>query len=160
MRCDAEGYTTPVFSSLSIYMKLWKTKHLPVVPVNQCLLCSSRFGRRCEVTRHLRFYHHYSVEMAKECAAGLQHDQLTNMNFKDLGEVLPRRTKSRVNEEAREAARRQREAYLKANRVEFPNFFGAITVPRDNVDYVFDVPSVGQRLQLTNKPGCNKKRYC
>ncbi|CAG2247529.1 unnamed protein product [Mytilus edulis] len=153
MRCEVEGCETPIFSSLSIYIKHWKAKHIPVVPIYQCSICQSRFGRRCELTRHLRFFHHLSVEDTNTILCKVQPEQLPNMHYRDPGDVLPRQAKPRVNVEAREAARRHRELYAAEHKVEFPNLVGAITVPRDKVAYIFDVPGLGPRLQLKAKPG-------
>ncbi|CAG2239662.1 unnamed protein product [Mytilus edulis] len=136
MRCEVEGCETPIFSSLSIYIKHWKAKHIPIVPVYQCSICKSRFGRRCELTRHFRFFHHLTVEETNAILCKVQPEQLPNMHYRDPGDVLPRQAKPRVNVEAREAARRHRELYAAEHKVEFPNLVGAITVPRDKVAYI------------------------
>ncbi|VDI13082.1 Hypothetical predicted protein [Mytilus galloprovincialis] len=51
----------------------------------------------------------------------------------------------KIRQKAREAARRQRERYAAEHKIEIPNLVGAITVPRDEVAYIFDVPGFGPR---------------
>ena len=151
MRCDVEGCTTPVFSSLAIYMKHWKHTHIPVAPVYQCTLCPTRFNRRCEVTRHLRFIHHMSVERAKQTVENVVPEHLPNMHYKDPGDVCPRRARPKVNVEAREKARLERQRYAEENKVEFPNLEGAVLVPRDTVAYVFSGARTGSTVAVEAK---------
>ena len=125
-----EGCTTPIFRYHSIFMKHWKLKHLSVVPVIECPYCRlrgdpSRFSRRCEVTRHLRFTHYFTSAQTNEIVETLTPQQLTNMNFLDFGSVMGRRDvplptvsevqpaaeptrHTTVNVEARENARKER----------------------------------------------------
>ncbi|CAG2191561.1 unnamed protein product [Mytilus edulis] len=147
MRCEVEGCETLYIHHFPFPSSTRRQKHLPIVPIYQC---QSRFGRRCELSV---FTHHLTVENTNAILFKVQSEQLPNMNYRDTGDVLPRQAKPRVNVEAREAARRQRERYAAEHKVEFPNLVGAITVPRDKVAYIFDVPGLGPRLQLKAKPG-------
>ena len=93
-----------------------------------------------------------SVEKAKSIVETITPQHLPNMNYVDPGEVRPRRARPRVNVEARERARLERQRYAEEHRVDFPNLEGAVLVPRDSVAYVYQVPGLGQCLQLEQKP--------
>jgi len=129
MSCEVEGCTTPIFRNHSIFMKHCKRKHLSVVPVFECPYCRlreapSRFARRCEVTRHLLFTHHFTSAQTKEIVETLT-PQLPNMNFLDPGSVMPRRyvplSIVTVNVKARENARKEREAIAQEIQLKYPN---------------------------------------
>ena len=142
-------------------MKHWKLQHVPVVAVFQCPLCTTRSNRKCEVTRHLRFNHNLSTENAQKFIDSLRAEQCPNNRYVDPGCVLPRKLdkepvakyRTSVDVKAREEAQRRRREEALANKVEFPNLEGAVLVPRDMVAYVYQVPGLGQRLQLKPKPG-------
>ncbi|VDI00397.1 Hypothetical predicted protein [Mytilus galloprovincialis] len=112
MCCEVVGCTGPILKTHAKYTAHWKLKHVTQINIFSCphSKCKQKYAEKWKMNRHLKSNHKYSSEMVSAIQIPVSKEE--NMHYVCPGNVLYRKV-SKVNTEARDAARKARQDFIR-----------------------------------------------